>query len=57
MSVSRRRDIRNREGIVMSRLKELRKYVNAEINEMEDPDKRTSAFLWKLGRNGTKRKN
>ena len=27
----------------MSRLKELRKYVDAEINKMEDPDKRTGA--------------
>ena len=27
----------------MSRLKELRKIVDAEINKMEDPDKRTSA--------------
>ena len=28
----------------MSRLKELRKYVDAEINKMEDPDKRTGAI-------------
>ncbi len=28
----------------MGRLKELRKYVNAEIDKMEDSDKRTSAI-------------
>ncbi len=28
----------------MSRLKELRKYVDAEVNKMEDADKRTSAI-------------
>ena len=27
----------------MSRLKELRKYVDAELNKMQDPDKRISA--------------
>lgn len=33
----------------MSRLKELRKYVDAEINKMEDPDKRTSAIAHLYG--------
>ena len=33
----------------MSRLKELRKYVDAEINRMEDPDKRTSAIAHLYG--------
>ena len=28
----------------MSRLKELRKYVDAELNKMDDADKRTSAI-------------
>ncbi len=33
----------------MSRLKELRKYVNAELNKMEDMDKRTSAIAHLYG--------
>ena len=33
----------------MSRLKELRKCVDAEINKMEDPDKRTSAIAHLYG--------
>lgn len=33
----------------MSRLKELRKYVDAEINKMEDQDKRTSAIAHLYG--------
>ena len=33
----------------MSRLKELRKYVDAEINKMEDPEKRTSAIAHLYG--------
>ncbi len=33
----------------MSRLKELRKYVDVEINKMEDPDKRTSAIAHLYG--------
>ena len=33
----------------MSRLKELRKYVDAEIDKMEDPDKRTSAIAHLYG--------
>ena len=33
-----------KERYTMSRLKELRKYVDAEINKMEDTDKRTSAI-------------
>ena len=33
----------------MSRLKELRKYVDAEINKMEDPDKRTGAIAHLYG--------
>ncbi len=33
----------------MSRLKELRKYVNAEINKMEDRDKRTKAIVHLYG--------
>ena len=33
----------------MSRLKELRNYVDAEINKMEDPDKRTSAIAHLYG--------
>lgn len=33
----------------MSRLKELRKYVDAEVNKMEDPDKRTSAIAHLYG--------
>ena len=33
----------------MSRLKELRKYVDAEINKMQDPDKRTSAIAHLYG--------
>lgn len=33
----------------MSRLKELRKYVDAELNKMEDPDKRTSAIVHLYG--------
>ena len=33
----------------MSRLKELRKYVDAEINKMEDHDKRTSAIAHLYG--------
>ncbi len=33
----------------MSRLKELRKYVNEEINKMEDKDKRTSAIAHLYG--------
>ena len=33
----------------MSRLKELRKYVDSEINKMEDPDKRTSAIAHLYG--------
>ena len=33
----------------MSRLKELRKYVDAEINKIEDPDKRTSAIAHLYG--------
>ncbi len=33
----------------MSRLKELRKYVNKEINKMEDEDKRTSAIAHLYG--------
>ena len=33
----------------MSRLKELRKYVDAEINKMEDADKRTSAIAHLYG--------
>ena len=35
--------------IVMGRLKELRKYVNAELNKMEDEDKRTSAIVHLYG--------
>ncbi len=34
---------------LMSRLKELRKYVDAEINKMEDVDKRTSAIAHLYG--------
>ena len=33
----------------MGRLKELRKYVNAELNKMEDEDKRTSAIVHLYG--------
>ena len=33
----------------MSRLKELRKYVNKELNKMEDADKRTSAIAHLYG--------
>ena len=33
----------------MSRLKELRKYVDAEINKIEDTDKRTSAIAHLYG--------
>ena len=33
----------------MSRLKELRKYVDDEINKMEDPEKRTSAIAHLYG--------
>ena len=33
----------------MSRLKELRKYVDAEINKIEDADKRTSAIAHLYG--------
>ena len=33
----------------MSRLKELRKYVDAELNQMEDADKRTSAIAHLYG--------
>ena len=33
----------------MSRLKELRKYVDAELNKMEDADKRTSAIAHLYG--------
>lgn len=33
----------------MSRLKELRKYVDAELNKMENPDKRTSAIAHLYG--------
>ena len=33
----------------MSRLKELRNYVDAEIDKMEDPDKRTSAIAHLYG--------
>ena len=33
----------------MSRLKELRKYVDAELNKMEDTDKRTSAIAHLYG--------
>ncbi len=33
----------------MSRLKELRKYVDNEINKMEDPDKRTGAIAHLYG--------
>ena len=33
----------------MGRLKELRRYVDAEINRMEDPDKRTSAIAHLYG--------
>lgn len=33
----------------MSRLKELRKYVDAEINKIEDTDKRTSAIAYLYG--------
>ncbi len=33
----------------MSRLKELRKIVDAELNKMEDPDKRTSAIAHLYG--------
>lgn len=33
----------------MSRLKELRKYVDDEINKIEDPDKRTSAIAHLYG--------
>ena len=33
----------------MSRLKELRKYVDTEINKIEDPDKRTGAIAHLYG--------
>ena len=33
----------------MSRLKELRKYVDTELNKIEDPDKRTSAIAHLYG--------
>ena len=33
----------------MGRLKELRAYVNAELNKMEDDDKRTSAIVHLYG--------
>ncbi len=33
----------------MSRLKELRKYIDSEINKMEDPDKRTGAIAHLYG--------
>ena len=33
----------------MSRLKELRKYVESELNKMEDPDKRNSALVHLYG--------
>ncbi len=33
----------------MSRFKELRKYVDAEIDKMEGPDKRTSAIAHLYG--------
>ena len=33
----------------MSRLKELRKYVDTELNRIEDPDKRTSAIAHLYG--------
>ena len=33
----------------MSRLKDLRKYVNKELNKMEDADKRTSAIAHLYG--------
>lgn len=33
----------------MSRLKELRKYVDDELNKMEDADKRTSAIAHLYG--------
>ena len=37
------------EGSIISRLKELRKYVDAELNKMEDADKRTSAIAHLYG--------
>ena len=36
-------------GYYMSRLKELRKYVDVEINKIEDPDKRTGAIAHLYG--------
>lgn len=33
----------------MSRLKELRKYIDSELNQMEDLDKRTSAIAHLYG--------
>ena len=35
--------------IIMGRLKELRAYVNAELNKMEDEDKRTGAIVHLYG--------
>jgi len=36
-------------GVIMSRLKELHKYVDTEINKIEDLDKRTSAIAHLYG--------
>ena len=40
---------KQRSTVIMGRLKELRAYVNAELNKMEDEDKRTSAIVHLYG--------
>ncbi len=43
------RQKKSMEGRIMSRLKKLRKYVNSELNKMEDADKRISAVAHLYG--------